>query len=1697
MLTFGFYNSKGGDRKYDAEQLGAMFNGLITDGVFAHYKNALKVIPGDGNRELVISSGRAWFNGTWTEVDDNGHSIYLMGSAVETTYFVYIAVDKQARRNSIAWYSEIKYDRPDLDLYYYLLAQVTIPGGATKITDSMITDTRGSDLCPYVTGIMETVSFEEIVKRVCGDSWQDWLGVYEAGITTGVQNAVATSERALDEVKSMKAYAIESEAVSYIWAKFEAVPTGGGGFEWATDAVHTELTDPPMPMYLFRDLSYADLGPGFKPSISLSSPYIADGETGVKVIPAVTQSKVWKEYPYFWEGGGAFGTEVLRYDDLQRVIVNVGGTATEKYRYRVSRLTHIPVTYEPGAYIGTVSANNATAYPRDGHKDGYYYMRFAAKAEDVSFYYPGLSAKNVRDAIIEVVKTGGNGSGTHMSVVEVEELPSTGIKGVFYIVRKPGDSDGSEYLWLDRWEKIGGGTGQNADLSGYATEEWVRDGFQPKDNYLTAVDIVDDLTTDRTDRPLSAAMGMELRNAQRNLEDNKLDASALPTAINTALAEAKKSGAFDGADGEKGDKGDTGDTGPQGPKGDKGDTGADGPQGPKGDTGADGADGITPHIGANGNWWIGDTDTGVTAQGSGGAVTTETGIRDADAVRDAGRKPAKAMVSFMDDDCRKAVYHRKGTTPNEPSLWELIQDLGIPYTLSCPPGSIYDPENPVDGNEEYLTVGELQEMHRGGVDISCHHWRQYNMDDTELLPTEADYDADLTRCLDKFRAWGITDVISVAYPQGVIVDDYLHVAKRHFRMGFGVKKAINQRPYASYRMDRCETFPRGDAYKADTTLALTEAKARVNDLAETGGWLIFMTHAWYETFSPADLRSLVAYIREQGIEIVGVNDAIRNTGNVVEVGDIVKPMEEQTAPFFVVDAEGNTYTNALHDYTPSGETLTEINVGYNLGYIGGENGTRMSSTDTNRWVSDDIKVQAGEIYRLTCSAVWTGAAYAVLTAASGGTVVDIVAGDANTPSTALTDHDITIPEGGTILRVSSNLTVQPEGYKIYRVTREATDSDDTDDSSEAVQAVNYDLNVKAINHRGYSAESPENTIPAYIMSKQKGFTYVECDVSFTSDGVAVLLHDATIDRTSNGSGNISNMTYEQVLQYDFGSWFSPDYAGVKIPTFTEFVVLCKRLGLHPYIELKSNGSYTQAQITQIVKEVESCGMAGKVTYISFNNTFLGYVKNADASARLGLLASSVNSTKINQAVALKTSTNEVFMDANLAAVTTSVINSCISNGLPLEVWTVNTEAEILAMPSYVSGVTSDNTIAGKVLYNAALTYIPPVSNYVPATGITLDKTSLTFDLPNTQTIVATVTPSDASDKVVWKSSNTAVATVSGGVVTPVGDGSCTITATAGSVSATCSVAVAMAQNIHTITRTLVGCTSSSTVASVMDGSSHTETITEDDSYTLEGAEIVITMGGVDISDKFVDGVLSIDAVTADIVINIACVYVGPQPVVDLVLTNVTDGILRNAGTGGSTYDATITTPKSGDRYTSDATGLTLVNHAYANTPYGFKASDKFTIFVKGSIPVKSENRYQRLFRTDVDAPSVYYGGTSYDYNVGAKLAGVANTSGIVHVEGALFKGTGGSPLNTCYVNDDYLSITDTHRYTFVGDGTKIYYYIDGVLVGSQNQKDLKTSTLIGMGDNDTSTDYYGTNTVIDAFRIYDFAMTAGEVANLI
>jgi hypothetical protein len=184
------------------------------------------------------------------------------------------------------------------------------------------------------------------------------------------------------------------------------------------------------------------------------------------------------------------------------------------------------------------------------------------------------------------------------------------------------------------------------------------------------------------------------------------------------------------------------------------------------------------------------------------------------------------------------------------------------------------------------------------------------------------------------------------------------------------------------------------------------------------------------------------------------------------------------------------------------------------------------------------------------------------------------------------------------------------------------------------------------------------------------------------------------------------------------------------------------------------------------------------------------------------------------------------------------------------------------------------------------------------------------------------------------------------------------------------------------------------------------------------------------------------------------------------------------GSGGSAYDATIKTAKTGDNYTSDATGLTLINHAYANTPYGFDAGDTFTIVVRGRFAELNTNKYQRMFRTDVDTPCGFYSYTA-GYGMGIKLAGVSQNGFTVHDNRATTIGDGGASLNTAYIAPDKLDATELHQYVIVGTATKMYYYLDGVLIATQNASALKaSSTLTGLGDNDPSAKYYAAKVFI-------------------
>lgn len=248
--------------------------------------------------------------------------------------------------------------------------------------------------------------------------------------------------------------------------------------------------------------------------------------------------------------------------------------------------------------------------------------------------------------------------------------------------------------------------------------------------------------------------------------------------------------------------------------------------------------------------------------------------------------------------------------------------------------------------------------------------------------------------------------------------------------------------------------------------------------------------------------------------------------------------------------------------------------------------------------------------------------------------------------------------------------------------------------------------IKSVNHRGYNTIAPENTLPAYVLSRKNGFDYVETDVSFTSDGVPVLLHDNTINRTarlSDGSQltdtiSINDITYNQALDYDFGIYKSSEYAGTKIPTLRQFMVLCRGLGLHPYLDLKSG--FTQAQIEGLVDIVKECGMLQNTTWIASGTTYQEYIKAKAPKARLGVLAEGVTDAAVTMAQSLKTNDNDVFIDAS--SYTAEDVAKCIAGGIPMEVWTVNSAETIIGLDPYITGVTSDSAVASMIIYNSMI-----------------------------------------------------------------------------------------------------------------------------------------------------------------------------------------------------------------------------------------------------------------------------------------------------------------------------------------------------------------------------------------------------------
>jgi glycerophosphoryl diester phosphodiesterase len=138
-------------------------------------------------------------------------------------------------------------------------------------------------------------------------------------------------------------------------------------------------------------------------------------------------------------------------------------------------------------------------------------------------------------------------------------------------------------------------------------------------------------------------------------------------------------------------------------------------------------------------------------------------------------------------------------------------------------------------------------------------------------------------------------------------------------------------------------------------------------------------------------------------------------------------------------------------------------------------------------------------------------------------------------------------------------------------------------------------------HRGDRATAPENTVPAFEAAVVSGSGFIEVDVQLTADGYPVLIHDHTVDRTTTGTGAVDELTLTEIRALDAGSWFAPQFAGVQVPMWGEFLdILVGAPDVTALVELKH--AWTPDDIEMLMSGVYFRGLQDRIVFASFSST---------------------------------------------------------------------------------------------------------------------------------------------------------------------------------------------------------------------------------------------------------------------------------------------------------------------------------------------------------------------------------------------------------------------------------------------------------------------------------------------------------------
>lgn len=157
-----------------------------------------------------------------------------------------------------------------------------------------------------------------------------------------------------------------------------------------------------------------------------------------------------------------------------------------------------------------------------------------------------------------------------------------------------------------------------------------------------------------------------------------------------------------------------------------------------------------------------------------------------------------------------------------------------------------------------------------------------------------------------------------------------------------------------------------------------------------------------------------------------------------------------------------------------------------------------------------------------------------------------------------------------------------------------------------------------IGHRGAMGYAPENTMASFQRGLELGADLIELDVHLSADGHLVVIHDPTVDRTTDGTGYVKDMTLAQLKKLNSGFWFSSEFAGERIPSLIE-VLEWARGRVYLVIEIKNGPVFYPGIEEKLVEALEAYGTEEEAILISFDHRCVRRVKGLRSGIKTGIL----------------------------------------------------------------------------------------------------------------------------------------------------------------------------------------------------------------------------------------------------------------------------------------------------------------------------------------------------------------------------------------------------------------------------------------------------------------------------------------------